>query len=170
MNSWDFESVYVGNGPVSSWTIASDFAANGIRAVGWSEGCGGVWVANLPRVSSYTGGTGVFAIGDADGYSVMVLAFDRPTDLQVDIAGSIGASPAFSLFGALDGVDAYAGSWGASWSRGGMTVTMGTVTSVRVVTHGAAVGVPIDAYREVPAPGAAALILIAAAFAARRRA
>lgn len=27
MNSWDFENVYVGNGPVSSWTIAAAFAA-----------------------------------------------------------------------------------------------------------------------------------------------
>lgn len=170
MDSWNFESVYVGNGPVSTWSLASELADHGIRVVGWNEGGGGVWVGNLPRMGGYTGGTGIFAAGDDAGYSVMVLVFTRPTDIEVDIAGSLSAAPAFTLAGTLNGQDVYAGSWAASAGpREGVTVRMGEVTAIRLTTTQAAVGVPIDAYREVPSPGTALVLALSAAFAAVRR-
>lgn len=170
MDSWDFESVYVGNGPVSSWSLASDLADHGIRTVGWNEGGGGVWIGNLPRMGGYTGHTGIFATADDAGYSVMVLVFDRPVSIEVDIAGSNGPAPAFDLFGTIGGQPVYAGSWAASGGpRAGMSLDIGRVSAVRLVTHNASVGVPIDAYREVPSPGASIALALAAAVAFRRR-
>lgn len=170
MDSWNFESVYVGNGPVSTWSLASELADHGIRVVGWNEGGGGVWVGNLPRMGGYTGGTGIFAVGDEAGYSVMVLVFDRPTVLELDIAGSASNAPAFSLVGTPGQQEVYAGYWAASEGpRSSTRLEVGEVTAVRLTTEQAAVGVPIDAYREVPSPGTA-IILLAAALVARRRA
>lgn len=82
----------------------------------------------------------------------------------------VGNAPAFSLVGTPGQQEVYAGYWAASEGpRSSTRLEVGEVTAVRLTTAQAAVGVPIDAYREVPSPGTA-IILLAAALVARRRA
>jgi len=170
MIGWDFENVYVGNGPVSTWMLSSELASHGIRAIGWNEESGGVWVGDVNRTGGYSGGTGIFAVGDLNGYSAMVLVFSRPVRLEVDIAGSSLNAPSFSLAGYFGQQEVYAGSWVASdGPRPSTRLEVGEVTSVRLETRQSVIGVPIDAYREVPSPGAAAILLVAALVIKRRR-
>lgn len=162
-NGWDFESVDVSSGPVSSWVLSGEFAAHGVMAIGWPEGSTGVFVG--PSFGSWSGGNVLFAAPTGDGSSVLAVVLYEPSMLTLAFPATTSQSPAFEVSGRLAGGEVFrlalAGSDGPLAAR---TVDLPVVSSFRVASEGGAI--PVEGYT-LPAPGAVVLLALALAMGRR---
>ena len=162
-NSWDFESVDVSAGPVSSWVLSGEFAVHGVMAIGWPEGSPGVFVG--PSFWPWSGGNVLFASPAGDGSSVLAIVLYEPSMLTLAFPATTSPSPAFEVTGRLAGGEVFrlalAGSDGPMAAR---TVDLPVVSSFRVASEGGSI--PVEGYI-LPAPGAAVLLALALAMGRR---
>lgn len=163
-NSWDFESVDVSAGPVSSWVLSGEFAVHGVMAIGWPEGSPGVFVG--PSFWPWSGGNVLFASPAGDGSSVLAVVLYEPSMLTLAFPATTSPSPAFEVTGRLGSSGevfrlALAGSDGPLAAR---TVDLPVVSSFRVASDGGSI--PVEGYT-LPAPGAAVLLALALAMGRR---
>ncbi len=162
-NGWDFESVDVSSGPVSSWVLSGEFAARGVMAIGWPEGSPGVFVG--PSFGPWSGGNVLFASPAGDGSSVLAIVLYEPSMLTLAFPATTSPSPAFEVSGRLAGGEVFrlalAGSDGPLAAR---TVDLPVVSSFRVASGGGSI--PVEGYT-LPSPGAAVLLALALAMGRR---